>query len=769
MRVWRWLCVGLVWLCATSLPAHAMGVWHVDLAAAGGSRVDLRLHNAGQATAWVLISGSILDPNLPEDVFSVQRRTDSGDVPVAYTGPVVKRALPAVSDYLAVAPGGVVTTQVDLSSLYDIGSSALYRVQLQQHLLYRLDAPTATPAADSLPTHEQMLYSAPVDISMVANTVSARLAQPAFGQCSVAQQADILIAGELAQRYVDTAVSDISSLALAERSQSPRYAQWFGEYNRDRFESVEQNFRNIQKVLQQDTLRFDCGCDFEGVYAYVQTDDPYNIYLCPVFWQASAGGTDSQAGTLVHELSHFEVIAGTADHVYGQSGAIALASSNPGLAVQNADSHEYFAENSPAVEIAAPDAQIPAGADFTVLMADDEITAALIAGERHYYTVTDVTRFLLSPALGDVDLYVYDDDQLGDLVCASANRGTTLDRCAPAESGTFFVEVRALSDSEYRLATETESVGADLPLLTVGQLQLAMLAQGETATFKVDAATEIVFTPLSGAGNLFVLADPDDLSSVVCAATGSAGVARCELGNAYNVLFPYLVAVTDTQFTVEAVQSRVVAAGGMDVSGVGLGATGPMSLVLFGWLLAVCQWLRSTSRWPMFTLSRGLVIGTCLVALSACSQPPVVVQSHNAAVSKGRVSGLVARLEESERGTSWVLFSLENHSDETLTVPIWGTPLESPILGDYFEVKHGDIALIYRGPMAKRSLEGSPLVELSPGESVSVDIDLAAQYKLRKGKNAKVRFKSQNQNGQHWLRQGVSLNASVGEVRRFVQ
>ena len=37
---------------------------------------------------------------------------------------------------------------------------------------------------------------------------------------------------------------------------------------------------------------------------------PYTIYLGRVFWTAPATGTDSQAGTLIHEISHFDVVAG---------------------------------------------------------------------------------------------------------------------------------------------------------------------------------------------------------------------------------------------------------------------------------------------------------------------------------------------------------------------------------------------------------------------------------------------------------------------------
>lgn len=69
--------------------------------------------------------------------------------------------------------------------------------------------------------------------------------------------------------------------------------------------------------------------------------------MCNAFWTAPTSGTDSKGGTIIHETSHFNVVAGTDDIVYGQSGAKSLAISDPSQAIQNADSHEYFAENTP--------------------------------------------------------------------------------------------------------------------------------------------------------------------------------------------------------------------------------------------------------------------------------------------------------------------------------------------------------------------------------------------------------------------------------------
>jgi peptidyl-Lys metalloendopeptidase len=94
-------------------------------------------------------------------------------------------------------------------------------------------------------------------------------------------------------------------------------------------------------------VHFDCTCTQTNVYAYVYPNQPYKIYLCGAFWAAPLTGTDSKAGTLIHEMSHFDVVANTDDYAYGQTAARNLAASNPDQAIRNADNHEYFAENTP--------------------------------------------------------------------------------------------------------------------------------------------------------------------------------------------------------------------------------------------------------------------------------------------------------------------------------------------------------------------------------------------------------------------------------------
>jgi len=57
-----------------------------------------------------------------------------------------------------------------------------------------------------------------------------------------------------------------------------------------------------------------------------------------------------QAGTLVHEASHFTQNGGTNDYAYGQANCTDLARDYPDYAVMNADSHEFFVENTPELD-----------------------------------------------------------------------------------------------------------------------------------------------------------------------------------------------------------------------------------------------------------------------------------------------------------------------------------------------------------------------------------------------------------------------------------
>jgi len=157
---------------------------------------------------------------------------------------------------------------------------------------------------------------------------------------------------------IETAVADATGyLANATeyfdnvRSGS-RFTSWFGTYDVTRWNEVKSTFQNMEDMVVSGAIDFDCddsNCGGSGTFGYVYPSDtsPYTVHLCGAFWTAPATGTDSRAGTLIHEWSHFNGTGATVDHAYGKTGAGSLALGNPGNAVNNADNYEYFAENDP--------------------------------------------------------------------------------------------------------------------------------------------------------------------------------------------------------------------------------------------------------------------------------------------------------------------------------------------------------------------------------------------------------------------------------------
>ena len=162
------------------------------------------------------------------------------------------------------------------------------------------------------------------------------------GRCSATQQSTLVSAHGSASTMANGSASYLNGTPGA----TSRYTTWFGTYSTAGWNEVQAHFVAIKDALDTKPITYDCSCK-KSYYAYVYPTQPYKVYLCRAFWDAPLSGTDSKGGTIVHELSHFNVIAGTDDFAYGQTAAKQLAISNPAQARLNADSHEYFAENTP--------------------------------------------------------------------------------------------------------------------------------------------------------------------------------------------------------------------------------------------------------------------------------------------------------------------------------------------------------------------------------------------------------------------------------------
>jgi fibronectin type 3 domain-containing protein len=282
---------------------------------------------------WLTAAEGLNDP-----LFSVQ----VNGKPAAYIGKLVKRLTPTVLDYISLAPGASLEREVDLSDSYDLSTSGVYTVTytVSSNILFggvnaqagslQSNALDVTIAGREAPSHAS---SGPQTISGTTT----------FTGCSSSQQTDLTSARTAAGNYA-------SEAKTSSAFQGPRYVWWFGTYDKTRHDLIVSHYTAISKAVDTASpMHFDCStCTHTDWYAYVYPDSPYNYYLCGVFWTAPATGTDSKAGTIIHETTHFTVVAGTDDYAYGQTNAHALAGSNPGEAVMNADSHEYFAENNPA-------------------------------------------------------------------------------------------------------------------------------------------------------------------------------------------------------------------------------------------------------------------------------------------------------------------------------------------------------------------------------------------------------------------------------------
>jgi peptidyl-Lys metalloendopeptidase len=181
-----------------------------------------------------------------------------------------------------------------------------------------------------------------VSVGLVGESSSLRK-RIEYNACTNSQEGDILTSTYIASLYA----ADAEKYLTLHTQGSDRYTTWFGEYDSTNHDNVLTHYTNIRSTDVK-TYTYDCNCEESGdVFAYVYPDQFGHIYLCNQYMLAEFQGTDSKAGTIIHESSHFTRNAGTKDLAYGQTRAQALAQTNATAATNNADSHEYFAENTP--------------------------------------------------------------------------------------------------------------------------------------------------------------------------------------------------------------------------------------------------------------------------------------------------------------------------------------------------------------------------------------------------------------------------------------
>ena len=310
---------------------------------------------------------------IKSDMFTVEINGERA----VYLGPIYKRRPPQEKDYITLQPGQTATATVDFDDVYDIAPQGIYNVKYKSEHLH-----AGTESAKTLTAQFMRGQRAP-KVAVRANTATftlvearqpktvrgivvsraALLTSPtaltknktaektSFSSCSQSAQSDLNAALAAAVQIAESAKGAVFNANKCAQHAAPRYLEWFGDFSQARFDAVKSHFDKIHDALAHENIKFLCDCMDPDTYAFCNPSIPFDIHLCGAFWLAPLNGTDSRAGTLVHEMSHFPMTAGTDDHVYGQTAARQLAKDHPNDAVDNADSHEYFAENTPALSM----------------------------------------------------------------------------------------------------------------------------------------------------------------------------------------------------------------------------------------------------------------------------------------------------------------------------------------------------------------------------------------------------------------------------------
>lgn len=189
-------------------------------------------------------------------------------------------------------------------------------------------------------------------LSIFMSVIGTLASAQAFVRCSDDQQSTIL--------QILPGASDLATRAAAAVGNTTEFTRWFGIYDERKAEAVRSNLKSIDRALRSEALRFYCGhtnepACAEGSYAYVYTSEHYAMTLCPLFFTMPMmpGGSSKDAdyehgtmeGTIIHEMSHFDVTAGTDDLCYSRQVCQQMALNDPQSTIYNADTYQYFTED----------------------------------------------------------------------------------------------------------------------------------------------------------------------------------------------------------------------------------------------------------------------------------------------------------------------------------------------------------------------------------------------------------------------------------------
>ncbi|EJD37460.1 deuterolysin M35 metalloprotease [Auricularia subglabra TFB-10046 SS5] len=329
---------GLTVSARTALSVSLSGAARFDGVA--NAVVSATVTNTGDESVKVLNApGSVLSKG-PTDVFVIS--SSDGKAP-RFQGLFTKYVPKIGKSYTTIAPGQSITVDHSLADAYDFSQSGAgnYHISVASDF-YVLTADGVEKLVAAVAPHTARLSGtlvkrspAPLPLKITGCTKENTTVIE-----NVLNNANVLVRDatkELASHSFETA--------------TPRYQTWFGAPTFKRYSQVSSVFGGLNETSFAD-YTYECvdAARCAGVDdgdAFTRPDAINHFFICPAFFavKPNPDGSETQPGILVHLATHWDTTGSTGHQATGVDSSRLLAKSNPELAVTNADSFEYFAEN----------------------------------------------------------------------------------------------------------------------------------------------------------------------------------------------------------------------------------------------------------------------------------------------------------------------------------------------------------------------------------------------------------------------------------------
>jgi len=302
----------------------------------GSIDIAYKLHNPSAVPRTVLVWNTPLEERLKNDIFEF-----SQNLGASYTGVLVKRRLVMTEKNTITLPAnGEVSRTINALDYYNFKSSGYGTLQAK-HPLWEV------VGTDTL--QESWIESNSFNITVSAGSLHQGALSGVEEPEELWSKADTHLCNAKEKEVILQAIEDAKEMVECEEVLQWKDPHHYFGHHEYAPEKVKKVLGRAYTRLLNDQFEVTCRkavteCGDEGqTFACVLPNDPkHQIHVASQFWTAKRnskfGEVDTQAGTLIHELTHFDDVGATKDMGYGNRII------PPAKALQNADTYEYICE-----------------------------------------------------------------------------------------------------------------------------------------------------------------------------------------------------------------------------------------------------------------------------------------------------------------------------------------------------------------------------------------------------------------------------------------